>query len=943
MEYRLQKGWVRNSANRLERANRLETEEDIEPNPNQVAMAEEQEPPKSLRDRFYPARTAQPSCIRLPVAQGNNFELKSQFISLLPHFHGLPSEDAYLFLREFEDVCALIKMQQLTDDAVKLRFITFSLKEGAKKWLYGLPTNSITTWEEFAVAFLKKFFPLHKTNKLRNDILQFKQKPLESFSKFMERFKDLLQECPHHGIDVWHLCQIIYEGIDYQTKQLLESMCPNGFTSFTDEAAAWNFLLDLAEKTREWESTQEGERANTGKGFLIEGAVAKEAHLDSLIKRLEAIVVKGPSQVHQIAHSVPMCNWCQATDHVMEECPTLAKFGNSNENASAMVLNNPYSSTYNPGWRNHPNFSWNQGNYQGGPSNFQGQGQFGQPRPTFPSMNVRPPLTTPPPFQNPILNNVSNQQPSGFPKQGELARITSLEKSIELLTSTFMTSQHNMEKQISQLAMALHEREKGKMPSQPIPNPRNVAINGNQQPQVNQLNPMQPNLPQQEPSDHCNAVFALRSGREYQREEGRSEPSKDAQESPIKVSKESSSIGSEEEPEQVSTEQAVSPPEKEYVPKAPFPRRLANNKNVAAKEKILNMFKQVQINIPLLDAISEVPTYAKVLKDLCTQKRKSNVPKKAFLAANISSILSQQMVAKYKDPGCPTIACTIGNTHINHALLDLGASVNLLPLSVFKQLGLGELKPTTVTLQLADRSMKKPKGMVEDVLVKVGEFLFPVDFIVLETEPVANIKDQIPIILGRPFLATSNALIDCRNGLMKLTFGNASMDFNVFRLGKQPNLQEEINMLHSSPETNCENILNAGFEEALDEEGLENARDIGDSFSDDLSIQQIEFGASLSPPLPKPPPKKAPQLNLPPLHSNLRKAYLGKTCTSPVTIKMDLNSTQEEELINFLKENKDSTWKDKFHLLRLKSFVELPRSNLEEVMDLHEPLYSNLS
>ncbi|XP_077215719.1 uncharacterized protein LOC143850346 [Tasmannia lanceolata] len=328
---------------------------------------------------------------------------------------------------------------------------------------------------------------------------------------------------------------------------------------------------------------------------------------------------------------------------------------------------------------------------------------------------------------------------------------------------------------------------------------------------------MQPNLPQQEPSDHCNAVFALRSGREYQREEGRSEPSKDAQESPIKVSKESSSIGLEEEPEPVSTEQAVSPPEKEYVPKAPFPRRLANNKNVAAKEKILNMFKQVQINIPLLDAISEVPTYAK-------------------------------MVAKYKDPGCPTIACTIGNTHINHALLDLGASVNLLPLSVFKQLGLGELKPTTVTLQLADRSMKKPKGMVEDVLVKVGEFLFPVDFIVLETEPVANIKDQIPIILGRPFLATSNALIDCRNGLMKLTFGNASMDFNVFRLG---------------------------FEEALDEEGLENARDIGDSFSDDLSIQQIEFGASLFPPLPKPPPKKAPQLNLPPLHSNLRKAYLG--------------------------------------------------------------------
>ena len=100
---------------------------------------------------------------------------------------------------------------------------------------------------------------------------------------------------------------------------------------------------------------------------------------------------------------------------------------------------------------------------------------------------------------------------------------------------------------------------------------------------------------------------------------------------------------------------------------------------------------------------------------------------------------------------------------MDKALLDLGASVNLLPYSVYKQLGLGELKPTTTTLSLADRSMKIPKGIVEDVLVKVDKFYYPVDFVVLDTEPVVEGTNHVPIILGRPFLATSNAIINFRN------------------------------------------------------------------------------------------------------------------------------------------------------------------------------------
>jgi hypothetical protein len=162
----------------------------------------------------------------------------------------------------------------------------------------------------------------------------------------------------------------------------------------------------------------------------------------------------------------------------------------------------------------------------------------------------------------------------------------------------------------------------------------------------------------------------------------------------------------------------------------------------------LEVFKQVQINIQFLDAIQQVPSYAKFLKDLVTVKRKNNVPKKAFLTEQVSSILQCKLPIKYKDPGCPTISCRIGTNQIKKALLDLGASVNLLSYSVYLQLGLGELKPTSMTLQLADRLIKRPRGIIENVLIKVDKFYFPVDFIVIDTEQVHNVGSRIPVILG---------------------------------------------------------------------------------------------------------------------------------------------------------------------------------------------------
>ena len=130
----------------------------------------------------------------------------------------------------------------------------------------------------------------------------------------------------------------------------------------------------------------------------------------------------------------------------------------------------------------------------------------------------------------------------------------------------------------------------------------------------------------------------------------------------------------------------------------PFPQALKLPRKLDTTYEILEHLHQVKINFPLLHVIKQVPTYAKVIKDLCTIKRKHHVKKTAFLTEQVSVVIQHKTPPKYKNPGCPTISCTIGDYIMEHALLDLGTSVILIPFSVYQKLGLGELKPTSVTL-----------------------------------------------------------------------------------------------------------------------------------------------------------------------------------------------------------------------------------------------------
>ena len=141
---------------------------------------------------------------------------------MLPNFTGF--EDAYSFLSEFKEVYSVMHFPNIPIDVVRMKLIAFALKDSAKHWMYGLVANSVASWNDFVRLFLRKCFPNAKTVKLRNEINQFVQLNRKSFWKYFNRFKNLLTQCPHHSLDQARLCQIVFEGLDQQTRPMVESM-----------------------------------------------------------------------------------------------------------------------------------------------------------------------------------------------------------------------------------------------------------------------------------------------------------------------------------------------------------------------------------------------------------------------------------------------------------------------------------------------------------------------------------------------------------------------------------------------------------------------------------------------------------------------------------------------------------------------------------------------
>ncbi|XP_062104267.1 uncharacterized protein LOC133815443 [Humulus lupulus] len=263
------------------------------------------------------------------------------------------------------------------------------------------------------------------------------------------------------------------------------------------------------------------------------------------------------------------------------------------------------------------------------------------------------------------------------------------------------------------------------------------------------------------------------------------------------------------------------------------------------------------------NVVSEMPSYAKIMKDLCTVKRKHHVKKTAFLTEQVSA-------------------------------------------------------PASVVLQLADRSIKKPQGIVEDVLVQVDKFYYPVDFLILDTQYVVNMESKIPIILGRPFLAIVNALINCRNGLMKISFGNMTLEVNIFHVAKQPHdddecyqtflintlIPEEIQLQSNS--NDLDELLSvsesSGFDESINEISC-----YKDSQNERTKFWQPHFEELPSErEKPKPSAEEVPLVMLAQLPEGSKHVFLGDGDTYHVIISSKLDPSQEIKLIKLLQKLKSA-------------------------------------
>ena len=345
-----------------------------------------------------------------------------------------------------------------------------------------------------------------------------------------------------------------------------------------------------------------------------------------------------------------------------------------------------------------------------------------------------------------------------------------------------------------------------------------------------------------------------------------------------------------------------------------FPQRLQKSRIEEQFAKFLKTFQKLEISMPFTEVVTQMPLYAKFLKEILRNKRRFAEEGVVNLTATCSAVIKKNLSEKMKDPRSFTIPCTIGGFEIKKALCDSGASINLMSLSVAKKLSLGELTPTTITLQMADRTMAKPEGVIEDVLVKVGKFVFPVDFIILDIEEDL----QVPLLLGRPFLATGAALIDMQKGVLTLRVGEKAVDFNLLQILKNLDtdredykLVDDVYLNNSDCYYDCnaqlpinENEMNFQYLENVNSDFphislhstervlslKQNCMDNGDN------NEEKEFHQETS----------AKGLVLKELPSHLKYAYLELPKSKPVIISARLSDAEEQKLLKILKNYQES-------------------------------------
>ena len=443
---------------------------------NPIVMAQHEEvQQRSLKDYLHPTRTAIPSCIMFPPNMPN-LDFKPSMIQLLPTFHGLESENPYVHIREFEEVVATFHNRAEAVDSIRLKFFPFSLKDKAKSWLYSLRPRSIGTWEEMTTAFFNKYFPHHKTNGLKRQISTFSQKDNETLYQVWERFKDLLNQCPHHGYESWRLVSYFYEGLTIRERQFVEMMC-NGEFLKKDPDEAIEYLNDLAEKAHTWTGPSATDSTNRSRPigiYQLREEDSLKAQIEALTRQVEALKTKEGRGIHTVARaeSHDPCFTCGGVDHQAKDCLAYNEMrGVYEEQCNALgAYNKPFSNTYNPGWRNHPNFSWRDSN-QAQPLGGQWRSEQQQQPPkaySAPQYSAQP--------QRSSLENTL---------QAFMEAQNKTNQKFESLFTQMVEESKEMKSQISKLTGALAIQEHGKFPSQAqsVPKRQHMAQTSNSEKQ----------------------------------------------------------------------------------------------------------------------------------------------------------------------------------------------------------------------------------------------------------------------------------------------------------------------------------------------------------------------------------------------------------------------------------------------------------------------------
>ncbi|GJX04033.1 reverse transcriptase domain-containing protein [Tanacetum coccineum] len=457
-----------------------------------------------------------------------------------------------------------------------------------------------------------------------------------------------------------------------------------------------------------------------------------------------------------------------------------------------------------------------------------------------------------------------------------------LKTQLETVTKNHQASIQNLETKFDRLVDKQSGRPSGSLPRNTQPNPRGNNSKAYQPPQSR--------------NDHVNAVFT-RSDDEPTPQPKTKSPK------PVK-------------------ETPLPKPDK---PKIPYPQRLRKEKIEAQYGKFLDMIRAVRINVPLVDVLSGMPNYGKFLKELIRNKHKIEQISAAFLSNESSAILQNKVPPKLGDPGSFLIPCNFKKTFSCNALADIGASINLMPYFLYAKLSLETLKPTKMSVRLADRSFQYPVGIAKNMLIEVGKFTFPADFVILEMEE----DSKVPLILGRPFLHTVDAVIRVKQKQLNLGVETERMIFNIDSAIKHSYSNDDtcfsINVIYEILEEDFDALLDEGSKISHSIKGTLLEEEIFSEFDKFIAMAENKNYDSESdeeePKIKKNTvntdykiktslEERPTDLELKPLPDNLEYVFLEEPYFLLVIISSQLSAQNKSKLISVLKKHKEAfTWK----------------------------------